>query len=76
MLPDQAMLLFLPVPGLVANGLHILFVFAAYTLDLLWHRYNNLKPSSSFVSAKVCSDLDEDDGLQSKKYCTCHQDGC
>ena len=63
-LPDQAMLLFLPIPGLVANGLHVLLILAADALYLFRHWHNHLKSCCCFVRFKVCPHLDENDSLQ------------
>lgn len=67
MLPNQAMLLFLPVPGLVANGLHVLLIFTADALHLPGHGHHHFQARSCFVASKVGSHLDEDDCLQAQQ---------
>ena len=75
MLPNQAMLLFLPVPGLVANGLHVLLILTADALHLPGHGHHHFQARSCFVASKVSSHLDEDDCLQrqqSARYTLLH----
>lgn len=67
-LPNQAMLLFLPVPGLVANGLHVLLILTADALHLPGHGHHHFQARSCFVASKVGSHLDEDDRLQMRSH--------
>lgn len=80
-LPNQAMLLFLPVPGLVANGLHVLLILTADALHLPGHGHDHFQACSCFVASEVGSHLDEDDCLQthshqSARYKLLHTHAC
>lgn len=63
-LPHKAVLLLLPIPGLVADRLHVLLILTAHTLHLFGHGHNHLQTCCCFVRPKVCSEFDEDDRLQ------------
>ena len=74
-LPHQTVLLFLPIPGLIANGLHVLLIFTADALHLFRHWHDHLQACCSFVRAEICSHLDEDDRLQHlKRLLSCRED--
>lgn len=63
-LPHKAMLLFLPVPGLVADGLYVLLILATDPQHLSGHGYYNFKACCCLVGGEVCSDFDEYHSLQ------------